>query len=396
MAIAAVPDYLGNDFSTASPGLRFGMYFQGWTDDWKKQIPDQKKNESPPVKSACKLNPNDKDSMVSLLKRQQANFKAVSGSSNGLQLEAISTSPFATGLGNEHPTENGFAFLNPYGLPYLPGSGVKGVLRQAARELASGEWGESNWTDKEAYITALFGPEPGADDLTRGALTFWDVIPQIKGDHLAVEIMTPHQKHYYQEGQSPHDSGQPIPITFLTVPPGSGFTFHVQCNLALLQHSAEEPAQDEQWQALLQAAFEHAFAWLGFGAKTAVGYGAMEKDRAKQAAREEELRQQQEAERKAREQAERQQAIATMNPVEKAIAEHLDARVDKNQPEINALLAGLKGGVWSGELVPGIAKILMDKMQAEKKWRETSAKKNPDKDKDYVNTQLVMKYLPSE
>ena len=26
MAIAAVPAYLGRDFSTASPGLRFGMY----------------------------------------------------------------------------------------------------------------------------------------------------------------------------------------------------------------------------------------------------------------------------------------------------------------------------------------------------------------------------------
>lgn len=31
-----------------------------------------------------------------------------------------------------------------------------------------------------------------------------------------------------------------------------------------------------QWQTLLTAAFEHAFEWLGFGAKTAVGYGTME------------------------------------------------------------------------------------------------------------------------
>jgi CRISPR-associated protein Cmr6 len=35
------------------------------------------------------------------------------------------------------------------------------------------------------------------------------------------------------------------------------------------------------WKALLQSAFEHAFQWLGFGAKTAVGYGAMDhRDRA--------------------------------------------------------------------------------------------------------------------
>lgn len=428
MAIAAVPDYLGNDFSTASPGLRFGMYFQGWTQDWKKYVPDQKNNKSPPVKSACKLNPNDKDSMASLLKRQQANFKAVSGSSNGLQLEAISISPFATGLGNEHPTENGFAFLNPYGLPYLPGSGIKGVLRQAARELASGEWGDTHgWRAEELYplqadgkpvldknknpvlltmLDVLFGRETtdGDSNQFRGALTFWDVIPQIKDDHLAVEIMTPHYGHYYQPKKdergnpiivSPHDSGLPNPITFLTVPPGSGFTFHVQCNLALLQHSAAEPAQNEQWQQLLKAAFEHAFAWLGFGAKTAVGYGAMEKDRAKQAAREEELRQQQEVERKAGEQAERQQAIAAMNPVDKAIAEYLDSRNNKNQPEINALLKGLKDGTWSGELAKGIAEKLKA-MMPEEEWREKSNKKNPDKDKKYVNTQLVIKYLQGE
>ena len=32
----------------------------------------------------------------------------------------------------------------------------------------------------------------------RSALEFWDVIPQIAGDKLAVEIMTPHHSHYYQ------------------------------------------------------------------------------------------------------------------------------------------------------------------------------------------------------
>ncbi|MBW1963132.1 MAG: hypothetical protein JRJ04_16955, partial [Deltaproteobacteria bacterium] len=51
-------------------------------------------------------------------------------------LPTVTTSPFVTGVGMEHPLENGFAFLSPYGLPYLPGSSVKGVLRKAAEELA--------------------------------------------------------------------------------------------------------------------------------------------------------------------------------------------------------------------------------------------------------------------
>jgi CRISPR-associated protein Cmr6 len=30
MAIAVVPDYLGDDYSQAPPGLRFGMYLRLW------------------------------------------------------------------------------------------------------------------------------------------------------------------------------------------------------------------------------------------------------------------------------------------------------------------------------------------------------------------------------
>lgn len=151
----------------------------------------------------------------------------------------------------------------------------------------------------------LFGRETDADPL-RGALTFWDVISQIKGDHLHVEIMTPHQSHYYQQKNdrktgssiSPHDSGQPRPISFLTVPPGSAFTFHVQCDRALLHHTAPDLLKDGKWKALLTAAFEHAFAWCGFGAKTAVGYGSMQEDETKRAKRERKRHETQEAKRR--------------------------------------------------------------------------------------------------
>jgi CRISPR-associated protein Cmr6 len=246
--------------------------------------------------------------MESLLARQRAAFVRRAGTETGLVIEARAIAPFTTGLGNEHPLENGFAFLNPYGLPYLPGSGVKGVLRQAARELASGQWGGGqSWSEEKLYsvqidrdttirlslLDVLFGreTEAGDKDHVRGALSFWDVIPQIAGDHLLVEIMTPHQSHYYQQkpaagSTNPHDSGQPTPISFLTVPPGSQFTFHVVCDVAHLQRLTDKDNKrpgapdllaegETHWKTLLAAAFQHAFTWLGFGAKTAVGYGAM-------------------------------------------------------------------------------------------------------------------------
>jgi CRISPR-associated protein Cmr6 len=234
-------------------------------------------------------------------------------------------------LGNEHPLENGFAFLNPYGLPYLAGSGVKGVLRAAARELASGQWDSKEWLHAEeprhevrdkqgkplfdaSDIDVLFGSEAlDGENHLRGVLSFWDVIPQIEGHSLMVDIMTPHQSHYYQEdtkkgavSTSPHDSGSPNPISFLTVPPGSVFAFHVLSDSARLEHLAPDLANNERWKVLLTEASEHAFAWLGFGAKTSVGYGAMDSEtmrrmrkvEAQQQAQEErELRKQKDAER---------------------------------------------------------------------------------------------------
>ena len=264
MAAELVPNYMrGEVFANASPGMRFGMYFP--------TIPKDKKVDV--LTGVCALNDNDKKTCKAQAERQAQLFAAIPVQ-QGLRMAAESVAPFTTGLGNEHPLENGFAFLNPYGLPYLPGSGVKGVLRQAARELALGDWGDSNWTDED--IEALFGHEAKEDENhLRGVLSFWDVIPQISADKLMVEIMTPHQSHYYQDRTSPHDSGSPNPIPFLTVPPKSSFAFHVVCDLERLP---DELKQDDLWKTLLQEAFEHAFNWLGFGAKTAVGYGALKMD----------------------------------------------------------------------------------------------------------------------
>lgn len=350
MPISATPAYLGQDFSHASPGLRFGMYLPLWginrrtrellwsTADIDHAVRGQQReereikveNKTFALQQACKLSANDKATMTALAQRQSHTAQAAA---DVLTLDAIATAPFTTGLGNEHPLENGFAFLNPYGLPYLPGSGVKGVLRQAARELASGEWGESHgWSSEKTHllerkgqptielstIDALFGleSENGGSEHVRGALSFWDALPLIPGDSLAVDIMTPHQSHYYQQKKdrksgdstSPHDSGQPNPISFLTLPPGTRFAFHVQYDVAHLERLAPDLAHDKRWQALLERAFEHAFEWLGFGAKTRVGYGAMQVD-------ERALRQRQQA------QAEAAQAahMASLSPAQQCI-----------------------------------------------------------------------------
>ena len=355
MPVAAVPAYLGQNFKNASPALRFGMLLPLWgvnrrtkellwaTSDISHEVRGPLRqereiklnNKVDALAQAAALNPEDKAAMKALAKRQ-SHLAGIPP--HMLSLDATAIAPFTTGLGNEHPLENGFAFLNPYGLPYLAGSGVKGVLRQAARELASGQWGnEHGWSaDKQfeirvngkslaiSMLDALFGLESQDGDTLhmRGALSFWDVIAQMPNNcnSLHVEVMTPHQSHYYQQksdpktgsSATPHDSGQPTPISFLTVPPGSGMTFHVQCDLPRLQRLAPTLAEGDAWKKLLQAAFEHAFEWLGFGAKTAVGYGAMQPN--VQATRD-----RKEKQREQKEQAERQARQAALSPAMRTV-----------------------------------------------------------------------------
>ena len=483
MPIAAVPKYLGTDFSDASPGLRFGMYLQLWGVDsrtgqhlWETHDRNYRAtgrdrtvrafeddNKTGALKRAAELTSHDREVLNGLRSRQRAIFGALR-EADACAFVAKSIAPFTAGLGNEHPLENGFAFLNPYGLPYLPGSGVKGALRRAAEELARADFfggsGKAGaWTLPDIWRLFGFEPRPGDkgsrrsweewvggfavdqaeldnyldavlpkdtpagrtvrkrladqdDDVRRlrvllgdstlhvsGALDFWDVIPDIAEGRLAVEIMTPHHSHYYQSvapqqgSVSPHDSGSPNPISFLTVPAGSEFTFHVRCDMARLHRVAPELERDKRWRGLLEAAFDHAFTWLGFGAKTAVGYGAMERNREREARE----RTEREARvKREREERQRDRRLAEMDPLDRAMAEVIENRTDKGMPEITALIKAIEAGRWTGPDKVEAAGRVRTRMQKENCWKETSQKRNPSKDKDYKNTKRVKRCLGEE
>jgi CRISPR-associated protein Cmr6 len=291
--IAAIPAYVPSHtkdaFKDAAPGHKFLGYFRNWQGlgaqafapykgkaklqgllppgPQRRAANDQLKNEYDAVlNEVCELGTSSKAQIAALRARQQLFIQQYGAS--GYRISTVSTAPFATGLGNEHPIENGFAFLTPYGLPYLAGSGVKGILRRAMQELEQdGEEGFS-----EVAIDALFGPEniSQPEDARRGALDFWDVFPNPAGGKLVVEIMTPHFGKYYQAEDAPHESGAPVPVSFLAVPAKSQFDFYVVCQPGRLPDALQTA-----WRNLLNRAFRHAFEWVGFGAKTSVGYGAM-------------------------------------------------------------------------------------------------------------------------
>ncbi|MBF0369872.1 MAG: type III-B CRISPR module RAMP protein Cmr6 [Magnetococcales bacterium] len=169
-----------------------------------------------------------------------------------------------SGLGAAHPTENGFSFDAVMGVPYLTGSAIKGVCRQAAK-LEGVDPGE---------IEQLFGPETvKADESTtgRGALIFYDAFPA-RWPGLRVEVMNCHHPDYYgqSEGDQKHalpnplENENPVPIFFLAVAEKSEFVFRFACRDG-------DEARLERVEELLESGLD----LLGIGAKTAVGYGAM-------------------------------------------------------------------------------------------------------------------------
>ncbi len=128
-----------------------------------------------------------------------------------------------------------------YGIPYIPASAIKGVVRSYIEQ-----------KEKLDTFIEMFG-----DENQEGKIVFFDAFPVTK-PKIEVDIMNPHYGHYYNEGKAPTDTNNPIPINFLTVADTS-FGFII----------GSKEKIDEDFTSL----FKKAMINHGIGAKTAVGYG---------------------------------------------------------------------------------------------------------------------------
>ena len=184
---------------------------------------------------------------------------------------------FVTGLGNAHPVENGFSWHPTLGTPWIPGSTVKGLVRAwVERELVP--TGQCD----QAQVYQLFGSESKdralcKQDNRAGALIFFDAIPTGKVQ-LMTDIMTPHGGKWYEKGGTdqvmdadnlPGDWHSPVPVPFLVCKEAS-FLF----GIAPREGCAVDA--DVLHQAMIW--LEDALIFWGVGAKTATGYGHMDRD----------------------------------------------------------------------------------------------------------------------
>ena len=193
--------------------------------------------------------------------------------------------PYVSGLGSGHPTETGMILDRNSGLPYIPASAVKGVLRLAcALHIAATEpdkiragSDQVEIPDDHPLLRRCFGDtDTGKPDGVRGQLVFLDAFPA-DVPTIRTDIMNPHFGKYYAGSQGPLETENPIPVKFLTVAEGTEFVF--RCFVSPLPDDGlaapDSPVRpfDETDGKAVAAMFSRACTQLGFGAKTAVGYG---------------------------------------------------------------------------------------------------------------------------
>ena len=155
------------------------------------------------------------------------------------------------GLGSDHVQETNMMLDHVHGIPYLPGSAIKGVVRSWVIQEHFGN--DEKLATRDPDFLNVFGSQESA-----GKVQFLDALPA-SGVHFDIDIMNPHFSRYYTGSEFPTDFQSPNPINFLTLR-GTHFQFLIIAKTAASLKIAKN------W-------FTEAIKNRGFGAKSAVGYG---------------------------------------------------------------------------------------------------------------------------
>lgn len=258
----------------ANAGLWFHKFPRRWSRKRNKPVyqPGDKHDWLSTVEGHC-----GSGKLVAEFAERQVNLIRACG---GIVLQLTNESRFVTGLGIEHPIENGFAWHHVLGTPYMPASGLKGLLRA---------WAESDLgADVDPpKLQDLFGhhadymKDTGVD-AKAGRLILLDLLPMGR-NKLVTDVLTPHYTSHYkyvpkaddeQESHgdnnkdpvadAPGDWHNPVPVPFLACEAGG--VWQTGILPGSLEATSDELELAKTW--LLDA-----LAWFGAGAKTAVGYG---------------------------------------------------------------------------------------------------------------------------
>jgi CRISPR-associated protein Cmr6 len=157
------------------------------------------------------------------------------------------------GLGTANVLEAGITLHQTYGVPYIPGSALKGLAAHHVLE-------KENVNAKKRDL--IFGKTDES-----GMVQFYDawIEPDSLNDCLLPDIMTPHHSSYYENKNEtpPSEFDSPTPIQFLSV---TG-TFCVALSVD------DQSERGKQWLDFVWKLLGEALEQKGIGGKTNSGYG---------------------------------------------------------------------------------------------------------------------------
>lgn len=193
---------------------------------------------------------------------------------NVARLHAVPEWRLAVGLGDKsNAHEIGLSLHGTYGWPVIPASSLKGLTAAWAAATAEEGVGDVDPADVRRVMgTPRQRPgtsasaAPAAEEAAQGTVRFLDAIPAGQSVKVALDVLTPHVKPYYETtspdstrlAEPPAEYHNPVPVNFLAV----AGTFAVD----LYGTSKADVDLAVRW--LVKAGDE-----FGAGGKTAAGYG---------------------------------------------------------------------------------------------------------------------------
>src|SRR5207302_6813390 len=163
------------------------------------------------------------------------------------------------GLGGETVLETDITLHHLYGIPFIPGSALKGLTRAYVTGEVEG-YKSKKIEDDNTAVQRIFGTQEKA-----GSVIFFDAMPVNDKINFDLDIMNAHYPKYYGEKQPPANNQDPNPVTFLTVA-NTTFLFALAPRDPNKSEHQENVKQVKTW---LQEALHH----YGVGGKTSAGYG---------------------------------------------------------------------------------------------------------------------------
>jgi len=184
---------------------------------------------------------------------EKQNYLIKRFASQGYEISMFRFCPFnkiIVGLGQESVREVSMTLHWIYGIPYIPGQAIKGILSNWMKEEA----------DKDENFITVFGNEDN-----KGNVIFMDSYPEKWDFNIDLDIMNPHYSQYYTGNVGPSDWHNPNPIFFLTLKNVKFIInlIYLDKNIKNLKISGKTL---EEW-------LTKALKYGGIGAKTALGYG---------------------------------------------------------------------------------------------------------------------------